>query len=244
MSLFNLRTFIKTSLEYVRRLFNQKEIFSFKYDSQNVRFFLPFKGDHIQQQIIIKNTFYEEMFLKKIKPLISSNMAILDIGSNIGNHAIFFAKILKAKRVICFEPNKQVYDVLLKNIRINKLSERISAFNLALGSKFAEGKMEIRDKNNCGTGKVVIGGSEFKIVPLDSLKIKEKISFIKIDVEGFEPGVLMGAKKLIKKNLPIVWVEINPLNIKFVTKYFKELGYRDSKILDKENYLFFPKKLE
>jgi FkbM family methyltransferase len=44
-------------------------------------------------------------------------------------------------------------------------------------------------------------------IKLDDLKIKKKISFIKIDCEGFEMEVLKGGKNMIKVNKPVLLIE-------------------------------------
>jgi len=61
-------------------------------------------------------------------------------------------------------------------------------------------------------------------IKLDEIKINKKISFIKIDCEGFELEVLQGAKSIIKKNKPAILVEQN--NNK-VVKFILSLGYKE-----------------
>jgi FkbM family methyltransferase len=78
-------------------------------------------------------------------------------------------------------------------------------------------------------------------IELDKIDIKKKISFIKIDCEGFELEVLQGSKRLIKKNKPIILFEYN--DNKKVINYLKSLGYNE--ILKKQksrNKLFAHKK--
>ena len=61
-------------------------------------------------------------------------------------------------------------------------------------------------------------------IKLDDLKIKKKISFIKIDCEGSEMKVLKGGKNLIKVNKPVLLVE--NLDNK-IPKYLKSFGYKE-----------------
>ena len=61
---------------------------------------------------------------------------------------------------------------------------------------------------------------------LDDLCIKDKISFIKIDIEGNEYEFLLGAKNLIKKNKPILLIEIHN-NFNKVLKLLYKLNYKE-----------------
>lgn len=49
-------------------------------------------------------------------------------------------------------------------------------------------------------------------------------AFIKIDVEGFELGVLQGARQTIARSLPVVMVEVQA-DHKDIFEYFESLGY-------------------
>lgn len=42
---------------------------------------------------------------------------------------------------------------------------------------------------------------------IDSLNINEKIALVKLDIEGMEPAALRGARALISKNLPLIYIE-------------------------------------
>lgn len=75
--------------------------------------------------------------------------------------------------------------------------------------------------------------------PLDSVPIDVKIDFMKIDVEGFENEVLLGAGELIKRDRPIIFVEVFEKNRNAVEKTIHHLGY----VLKEkwgDNYLFLP----
>ena len=72
---------------------------------------------------------------------------------------------------------------------------------------------------------------KIKITTVDkfSKKISDRIAFIKIDTEGFEPQVLRGAKETIKKDKPIIYIELGGDNLESsleALKVLKELGYQ------------------
>ncbi len=58
----------------------------------------------------------------------------MDIGGNIGDTALFFAKA--GADVISFEPVKHLYDLAVKNVEINEdVKNKIILVNKAIGGK-------------------------------------------------------------------------------------------------------------
>jgi hypothetical protein len=51
---------------------------------------------------------------------------------------------------------------------------------------------------------------EVKIVKLDDFLKNKKIDLMKVDTQGWEPEVIEGAKKIISKNKPIMFLEYSP----------------------------------
>jgi hypothetical protein len=85
-------------------------------------------------------------------------------------------------------------------------------------------------------------------IALDTIEyqFKNKISVIKIDVEGYELNVLEGAKGLIMKHRPIIITEIyEKINFDKVMNFFKFLNYKRFRKINNpeyanEDYIFFP----
>ena len=82
------------------------------------------------------------------------------------------------------------------------------------------------------------------LMPLDLFYnvFEKKISVIKIDVEGMEYKVLLGAKKLIEKHKPTIVVEIFDENIVKINKLMKSYNYINKGLIPKkyisQDYLF------
>ena len=135
-----------------------------------------------------------------------SKKNILDIGANIGNHSIYFAS--KFKSVIAFEPNPDAFVLLTFNTRKNS---NIELKNYGLGDEAGEFTM-IDVPGNIGASTIIAKTTQIpdsviaKIKTLDSLSLGT-VDFMKIDVEGFEEKVLIGARETIKKNSPIILLE-------------------------------------
>jgi FkbM family methyltransferase len=235
-----IKNFARGLIEKISRMKNTGSLFGFSYGGRKILFYLPLKGDHIQQQIIVKRNFYEELLLRKAKKYLVDKEIILDIGSNIGNHSIFFKLICNAKKVYSFEPQRDIFRILERNLKLNGVYKKENVFNIGLGNKDSKGKIISSKKGNCGGTKIESNKmGDLEIRTLDGLGIKGKVDFIKIDTEGFEKEVLVGGTKTIKENKPVVWVEINHKNKAFVFNFFKKRGYsRFIDLGDKENYLF------
>ena len=92
-------------------------------------------------------------------------------------------------------------------------------------------------KNNLLINKEFIT-CKVKTERLDDLLASKNIGFIKIDVEGHEKNVLMGGENLIKKNKPILLVEIEERHskekVEDTINFINNLGYK-SYFLDKLN---------
>ncbi|MDD7804229.1 MAG: FkbM family methyltransferase [Endozoicomonas sp. (ex Botrylloides leachii)] len=156
---------------------------------------------------------YEKEYLADLKNLLSvigidtANSTAIDIGANIGNHAIEFSSYFN--KVICFEPNPRTFDVLeanakqVKNIDVNNWGCASSQQYLKLQEDFnniggSHVSMEIEGKNY----------AEILVKPLDeSIDSMSAVSLIKIDVEGMEIEALKGADKVISKFHPVICLE-------------------------------------
>jgi len=186
-------------------------IVQFYYSQNNIKFYLPNKKDHIQKIIRETKSFYEIEMLNDIKSRAKPGMSFLDIGSNIGNHSIFFAKICKAKKVFAFEPQKEVFRILLKNIKINKSENIIHAFNLAIGDSNYKTKAKKINPDNLGATAIsnekFIDGDISVVTLCSIIPENTKIDIIKVDVEGMEIKVLKGSLPIIERDNPIIYAE-------------------------------------
>ncbi len=143
--------------------------------------------------------------------------AIIDVGANIGTHSIAFARHFN--RVVCFEPNENVFPKLQRNISNNQLSNVI-ACNYGLGDVSDNMSFYSIDNGNEGLGTFLnveqydrdlqkIG--EFRIERGDDVLtdiIDGPIDAIKLDIQGFEPQALIGLRKTLEAHRPITWVEL------------------------------------
>ena len=176
------------------------------------KFYVPnYPMDDIQKRIVDDENFYEINELKKVDELLPNNPVILDIGANIGSHTLYWTlkSPKKAKHVYAFEVIDETYNILKRNIEINNLQNRVTAFNFGLSNVNSSAK--IKQKSSSFESCCAImeqGEGIYRFKRLDDVNIKEKVDFVKIDVEGQEVKVIEGAKKFLAKNKPLIWVEL------------------------------------
>ena len=139
----------------------------------------------------------------------------VDIGANIGSYTVLAAGVAGAD-CICIEPVPKTFEILKKNISVNKLYNKVTPLNISVGSE----KGVLSFTKNLDTVNHVIEDSnqpnfdEWIKVPCESLDLvlngKQTPVLIKIDVEGFEQEVINGAGQLLANpTLKAIIIELN-----------------------------------
>ena len=221
----------------------QNHVIEINYKGESISFYLPNKDDHIQKVISNSKSFYELEMLEDIRNRISEGSVIVDAGANIGNHTLFFGKICKPAKVYSFEPFKKLHDILRRNIELNDLKNIVVTEKFAVGRANGKGKVYVPDNKNFGMTEIKVDESGVvKVVPLDSyLKNKiERLDVLKVDVEGMELDVLMGANDLIVRYRPLIYIEcVDIVSLEKVKSVLSPLGYDPSKVFNSTpTYLF------
>ena len=190
---------------------------------------------------------YEPYETKLILRQLKSNQVVIDVGANIGYYTILIAD--KVKRVYALEPDKTNFEILKKNILANNL-KNVVAIRAAAGSKKSRLNL-YKSKENLGDHKLYKiplvpperdvspfeEREKVKVIKLDEL-VKEQVDLIKIDTQGWEPEVVAGAKKIITKDKPIIFMEYSPARYKiagldgkkmmqFLRKIYKNIWWID-----------------
>jgi FkbM family methyltransferase len=154
----------------------------------------------------------------------------LDIGSNIGTHAIRLSKIAPKGTVWAFEPQSLTYSILQNNILFNACAN-VRALKFAVSNQ--EGDVVSMESFSYQGEKINNGGlslgSESATLGdmvlskrLDALNLP-KIDFIKLDIQGSETAAIQGGIQLIQRDRPILFVEVEELYLKKFNTSSKEL---------------------
>ncbi|WP_205529773.1 FkbM family methyltransferase [Pedobacter chitinilyticus] len=167
-----------------------------------------------------------------------------DIGANVGSYTLLASGHVGAK-TIAFEPIPHTFEILSKNVSLNRLESKVTLCNKALGSKIGI----IEFTSNLDTVNHVISNDEDKndVINVEVSILDEFIEsdpiLLKIDVEGFETEVIKGGKKVLEnKRLKAIIIELNGSGNRYnykeedIHNYFISMGFTP--------YLYDPLKRE
>lgn len=132
----------------------------------------------------------------------------VDVGSNIGNHVLFFAKFCKPRRVVSVEPVAASLAHQCEVLRLNGVEGGVHFFNVALSDREGRGAMRPWETNPALlSGSMSLGeGDEVDVTTLDALDLRG-VNVLKVDVEGHELAVLRGGRKLLERERPHIFAE-------------------------------------
>jgi FkbM family methyltransferase len=203
-----------------------------KVEGHRVRFD---PGTDIGMHLLLRGRFEPEA-IARCAAYVRADGVILDIGANIGVHAVQFADLVPEGKVVCFEPARATFEYLLRNVArlenvvpINAalsdapglLSFFVAADNAYSSLKDTQRKPILRRET------VACFRADDLLVPLLE---GARIDLVKIDVEGFERQVLEGMQAILARHRPVVFCEIfggghsNP-DPQGTLAYVRTLGY-------------------
>ena len=169
---------------------------------------------------IIKNgdTFPDKYVKDVIDKYVTKDSVCIDVGANLGYVSVYLAK--KCKYLYSFEPQKNVYFQLCANLFLNECYN-VTSYNKAVYSynkKFDYASFQsgwVGTKEITNVDKITSFGA-ISLIPSEGGKIEsvtldqsfsEKIDFIKIDAQGADIDVILGADNLVARDHPIIVFE-------------------------------------
>ena len=148
--------------------------------------------------------------------LLRPDQNVVEVGANIGAHTVFLARdVCPAGTVYAFEPRRLVFQMLCANLAVNSLAN-VHAFQMALGRErqvLREGALPLEGNGATNLGGHALGSlpgeaETIEVRPLDEMLASlPRIALLKADVEGHEQAVLEGARQLIARDRPILYLE-------------------------------------
>ena len=200
--------------------------------------------DEVDALCLSINGIHEKLVTNLIKKEIHSGDVVLDIGAHIGYYTLQFANLVGSTgKVYAFEPEPKNFELLKKNVQINKhdnvvLIQKIVSDKVGIVEFFISKFDSIGNKLFKSNGEHETKEYAIKIesTTLDEYfkDSKEKIDFIKMDIQGGEGKATLGMKNLLKenKNLKIVqewWpdgLKQNHTNPEDHLKFLRHMGYK------------------
>jgi len=173
-------------------------------------------------------TWYQQKPINIALAYVKNFNCVIDVGANIGLHTVRFAQ--KFKNVYSFEPVKSNFSCLQKNTQslqnVVCYKNGVGEINQSLDIKIPPGA------NNCGAYSFVdfedfenTINEKIDIVTIDSYNLVPDL--IKIDTQGFEKQVLLGARLTLQKHNPVIIAEAeNKKERNVLTNLLEEFGYK------------------
>lgn len=161
---------------------------------------------HTKDESVINEVFNKDAYIFN-KLGLKEDSIVIDIGAQIGCFAVKAAKIAKKGKVYCFEPEPQNFNILKKNVKINKLSN-VFYFRKAVTGVQGIVKLFIPCEHaKKQTGEYSIfkfeGRHQNKYLKVQSTSLNsilsdnkiERVDLLKLDCEGAERQILYSASK-------------------------------------------------
>lgn len=200
--------------------------------------------DHIARSVLENGT-YEPHVTAFIERHVGPGAVCVDGGANIGVHTLTMARLAgPAGRVVSFEPNLLVAKILLRNLALNDL-RNVVVRREALGSETTALALRVplstsSEGGNAGLASLVAleTGHETVTVPVVRLDVLaeelgvQRVDFVKLDLQGFEPQGLMGMRDIVARDRPLVILEVDRWaleagghSVQWIVNHFSGLDY-------------------
>lgn len=209
--------FIQSIGEIIR-----KSVISDCIDVEGLKLYL-YKNDDSS----ISTSDYEKDIVLLMKKFVKSGDTVLNLGSHVGFYVLHASKLVgPTGKVYGFEPNPENFDLLKKNVDVNKL-ENVILEQKAVSNRTGKTILNISNtsiSHTLGPDINSIDSIEVEVVALDDYfsKSNNQINFVIMDVELHEQEVFEGMSQILQNE-----------DIKIITEYFlsgyEELGLDPSK---------------
>ena len=194
--------------------------------------------------------------LLKLQEYINPNRDILEIGGHCGTSSIVYSSFLNNKqKVHVYEPQLNMFNLLVQNINQNNLQKKIIPNNLCVFCFEGNGKMNNIDLDggggivekryneenhlDCNFGGIGLGkdGENINLTTIDNMKLND-IGYIHCDAQGSENFIFSKGLETIKKNRPVILYENNELYGKYLYNNVCESypNYKEESIFDIKKY--------
>lgn len=189
--------------------------------------------------------------------LLSGAPVCLHVGASDGRHSYVMTQVAPKARIYAFEPSAFAYEVLKLGIAWHRIGKQVTAIHAAASDTPGELLLVTPKKTSGRMGRAYAYVAETRpngaarpdledtgmnieptpVITLDAFCAEhgvDRVDFIRMDIEGAELRALMGAVKILDRDLPHVLLEIHPdmLQARFgasgdaVLDLFRDRGYR------------------
>lgn len=184
----------------------------------------------------------QRVFERLLKP----GSTVFDIGAHAGFYTLLASVLVGSEgKVFAFEPLPRNLMFLKEHLTLNQINN-VTVIEAAV-SKCC-GVTSFTESSSGYQGGISSQGTlPVKMVSLDELIVSREVpvpDFIKIDVEGHEKSVLMGAKSMLERDRPTIFLSIHGRSVYGQCRQLLEsLGYK-IQVLCENNDEALPKNLD
>ncbi len=233
---FGQRLYLWTTERYTKEVIIKNHVGIFSVNTCNDSFIKSIPTYELEDQSWLAKSQHKDTFL--------------DIGANIGFFTLLAMNRYDYQCAVCFEPNPDTYKRLQKNIELNGLENKVTLIPKGAGAELGNITFYAEQVHTGGSSFYLKDGvnADMHTVPittidneLSDLNIEpEKVSFIKIDVEGFELETLRGISNTLQAitHDSHIFVEIRKGNVGAASDMLRVSGFTQKQDGLKNNYLF------
>ncbi|MFO0581767.1 MAG: FkbM family methyltransferase [Anaeromyxobacter sp.] len=198
---------------------------------------------------------FEPHIIQAASEYITRDTVVLDVGANFGQMAMAFARAVgPGGRVYAFEADtfiaKLLQDTLVANGSRNVVPVCHAVWDTCGEKKFYPEPdfKRFSSYGSYGLDPRAQAGRVVETITIDSLDIRDPVSFMKVDIQGSDLFALRGARETIRRHqMPILFEYEEQFQKEFGTcledylAFIDSIGYRTERIIDGINYLIVPR---
>ncbi len=186
------------------------------------RFYLLFKNAHDESPLIAGDA-YEPTLQRLMRGLVKPGDTVIDVGANCGLHTVLLSQLCGAEGLVCaFEPVDYNIQKLMTNLSLNGC-RNVALHPYALGeesgtkalrkirdAEYFKGNSSLVDNEKLSrelAGQFVLEYIQVRTLDAVVSECDLEVDLIKIDVEGYEYQVLLGAERTITTQTPPIIME-------------------------------------
>jgi FkbM family methyltransferase len=172
-----------------------------------------------------------------IRQHVGATDTVCDIGANKGSFVFWLSRWCRNGRVVAFEPQPQFARLLGRLSRDLKL-DNVTVEQKAVFSRSGQADLFVPKGHSPGASLVskTAGASDFETISVPMMRLddyfaeRERIAFMKVDVEGAELEVFKGAERILREQSPLLVFEcenrhLDGIGVEDVFAYLGSLGY-------------------
>lgn len=180
--------------------------------------FILTRPGHLEDALVEKGE-YETYITSLIRFFMGPDSVFLDVGANIGLHALQIAGRFPDSRCFCFEPHPVILRELRRNVRLSGFGN-VSVHPVACGDRKGEVEFHLHGEGAYNRGLSSLSknpdmGEGFRtekvqMIPLDEALepgVRDRVRVVKIDTQGSELQVIRGMKEILARAKPVLIFE-------------------------------------